>query len=194
MTDDKLHLTDHFTVAEFDLDDLTLSKAGRLNDADRLRGAARILCGEVLEPLRAKCGLLRVTDGFRDLVHNLDVGGKPASYHLYEDGHAAADVVPLDFAHAFDWLRLESALPFDKIILEFHKAPPLADLESIAKLLNAGTATRLALDTHRMYPRCLHVQTDIDNAPRRLAYIGFTGNGKSYFQVPVLKEVAPDAT
>jgi hypothetical protein len=125
------------------------------------------------------------------------VGGKSASFHLYKDSRAAADYVPFDrnYGDVFDWTRRESGLPFDKIILEFSSAAPAAELQSLAALLNQGVATATALETHRkLSPRCIHVQTDIDNAPRRLAYVGYTGAATLYFPVPVEKEIGTDAT
>lgn len=104
------NLTPHFT-------DVELGVAGT---SSQLISNATFLCSQVLEPLRAKFGPIIVDDGYRDPDHNSRVGGKPASFHLFEDGKAAADVrsprTPNETM--FDWLRLESKLPFDKIILE----------------------------------------------------------------------------
>lgn len=189
-------VTDHFSLQEFGLAD---NDVATLDPADvmRMRGSARILASEVLEPLRVKFGAIKLTDGFRDQEHNAAVGGKKVSYHLYEDGHAAADLWPfaMNFGDVFDWIRLVSGLPFDKVILECHPAS-VAELESVASLLNAPVpvATKFALENHALTPRCIHVQLDVNAAPRRLAYIGFTGNGDLYKPVPVGKVVLPDAT
>jgi hypothetical protein len=58
----------------------------------------------------------------------------------------------------FDWLRLESDLPFDKVILEKNAAE---------------------------VPACVHIQIDRLNKPRRQAFIGHTGNSLRYDQVEV---------
>ena len=105
-----MQLTEHFADTE-------LGVAG----ADpRLIQNASFLCLGVLEPLRLQFGPVAVHDGYRDLAHNLRVGGKLDSYHLFIGGQAAADIsVTGEGCDAvFDWLRLESGLPFDKVILE----------------------------------------------------------------------------
>lgn len=140
-----MRLTEHFSEEEL----------GVAGCEARLIANADYLCMSVLEAIHLKFGTVRVHDGYRDPGHNARVGGKTASYHLFEDGHAAADVdaqaVPIHTV--FDWLRLESELPFDKVILE----------------VNAQGV-----------PACVHVQVDRLVAPRRLAYTGHTGAGAVY--------------
>jgi hypothetical protein len=58
----------------------------------------------------------------------------------------------------FDWLRLESKLPFDKVIFEKNKAE---------------------------VPACVHIQIDRLNPPRRQAFIGHTGAATVYTPVEV---------
>jgi len=133
----------------------------RVEQADaRVRGNARILCAEILEPVRAHFGKpVIVTSGYRPPLLNAAAGGKTKSFHLYEDGRCAADFKVQDtpIVLVFDWLRLESKLPFDKAILEYRGAEP----------------------------RIVHVQMDVNNAPRRLAYTGQTGAGTTYTSVEV---------
>lgn len=145
-----MQLSEHFSDAE-------LGVAGA--DA-RLVDNAQALCEQVLEPLRAHWGAVRVHDSYRDSGHNARVGGKADSYHLYEGGRCAADfdVPGYGCAVIFDWLRLQSGLPFDKAILE-----SAADGE----------------------PVCVHVQYDRCAAPRREAYTGSTGAGAAYLRVEV---------
>jgi hypothetical protein len=145
-----LRLTEHFTNAEL----------GVLGCDARIVANADFLCVSVLEGIHERFGIVRVHDGYRDTAHNARVGGKPASYHLFDDGHAAADVdAPLVCLQTvFDWLRLHSGLGFDKVILE----------------MNASNV-----------PVCIHVQVDRFKAPRREAYIGHTGAATEYEQVEV---------
>lgn len=139
-----MNLTEHFTAQELDV-------AG---EEARLFGTARILCAELLEPVHAKWGKLRVTCGYRSPQHNAKVGGKPNSFHLFADGKTAADFEPMEATviEVFDWIRLESGLKFDKVILES----------------SHGIAT------------VIHIQLDINASPRRVAYTGSTGNGLKY--------------
>ncbi len=84
------------------------------------------LCTLLLEPIRAKFGPVNVHDGYRTPEHNRRVGGAPDSQHLYIDENSAADFscaplhgISLPFGPIFDWIRLDSHLPFDQIILEY---------------------------------------------------------------------------
>jgi zinc D-Ala-D-Ala carboxypeptidase len=145
-----MQLTQHFSDQEL----------GVVGCDQQLIDNATALCEKLLEPIRAHFNApVRVHDGYRDSWHNLRVGGKPASWHLFEAGHAAADfhVVGFDLQFVFKWIRLESALPFDKVILE----------------VSGGR------------PACIHIQVDASESPRRLAYTGSTGAGKDYDPVEV---------
>jgi len=139
-------LTEHFEDHELGVEGCE----GRLIDN------ATFLCSQILEPIRAKFGPVHVHDGYRDPGHNAAVGGKTASFHLFTDGHAAADIDALptvSIPALFDWLRLESGLKFDKVILETN-----------------------AKDV----PACVHIQIDRLNPPRRQAFIGHTGAATHY--------------
>ena len=118
------------------------------------------LCEKVLEPIHDKFGTVRVHDSYRDPGHNAQVGGKTASFHLCIGGHAAVDVdaPEVSIQALFDWLRLESKLPFDKVILEKNQAE---------------------------VPACVHIQIDRLNPPRRQAFIGHTGAATVYTPVEV---------
>ena len=146
-----VQLTEHFTVEEL----------GIVPADPVLMQNALYLCEQLLEPIRAKFGPVHVHDGYRAPAHNFEVGGKEKSYHLYLAGEAAADIdvkPTAGLSELFDWIRLESGLPFDKVILEF------------GELAGEG---------------CVHLQIDRSNAPRRLAYVGATGAATEYQQVDV---------
>jgi hypothetical protein len=87
------------------------------------------------------------------------VGGVPDSYHLFQDDKAACDFIVENtkLQEVFDWVRLESKLPFDKVILEYDE--------------KAGV------------PEVIHIQTQSE--PRRLAYRGETYGTGTYIQVEV---------
>jgi hypothetical protein len=145
-------LTEHFSEQELGVEFAD----------ERVKENARYLCEQILEPIRAHYATaIRVNSGYRPPAHNKEVGGKPTSYHLYDDGRAAVDVsVPgVAITQVFTWLRMASDLPFDKVILEY-----TGDI-----------------------PEIVHVQVDRTNTPRRLAYVGSTGDGHNY----IPQEVAP---
>jgi hypothetical protein len=145
-----MQLTEHFADTEL----------GVAGCEERLIESARSICTELLEPIRAKFGPVSVHDGYRDPGHNIRVGGKVTSFHLFAGGRSAADISVQNATcdALFDWIRLESGLPFDKAILEFN-------------------ATGI--------PATVHLQIDQLNKPRRLAYTGSTGAGREYTPVPV---------
>ena len=113
------------------------------------------ICQILLEPIREQFGPVNVHDGYRPPAHNSAVGGKATSYHLYAGAQSAADIdaLPTPYQELFDWIRLASRLPFDKVILETDAS---------------GT------------PACVHLQVDRAVPPRRLAYTGNTGAGTAY--------------
>lgn len=145
-------LSEHFSEKELGVD----------GAEHRVVDNAVYLCENILEPIRDHFGVpVHIHDGYRDPVHNAKVGGKSASFHLFENGHAAADfdVAGVDLKTTFDWIRLESKLLFDKVILEHGP--------------NGQPAT-------------VHIQTDCLNPPRRQAFTGSTGAGTVYTQVSVV--------
>jgi hypothetical protein len=140
-----MQLTEHFEDSEL----------GVAGCSDQLIAQATFLCELILEPIRAKLGPVSVHDGYRDPGHNARVGGKPDSFHLFDGGKAAADISaqPTSCEQLFDWIRLESHLPFDKVILE----------------RNAGG-----------FAATVHLQVDMAAKPRRQAFTGSTGAGTIY--------------
>lgn len=147
-----MKLTDNFSE-----DELNVQYA-----VPAIKGVARILCCEILEPTREHFNApVLVTSGYRPPDRNAAVGGKPDSYHLYQDGRGAADfkVKDVPVTEVFRWLIRESKLPFDKCILEHDESGE---------------------------PRIVHVQINVNASPRRLAYIGNIGAGTIYTPVEVL--------
>lgn len=139
-----MNLTEHFTDAEL----------GVVGCDEQIVENARFICTEILEPIRARFGAVRVHDGYRDPGHNARVGGKQTSFHLFEWGRAAVDIDAHGAVVAlFDWIRLESKLPFDKVIME-------SNAQGV--------------------PTTVHIQVDRLGAARRQAYTGHTGDGQTY--------------
>jgi hypothetical protein len=146
--------SEHFDIEEF-------HTATDLPPASAIEKIVR-LCVEFLEPIRAHFNApLDIGSGYRSARHNAIVGGVPASYHLYEDDHAAVDftVRGVALAEVFDWIRLESKLAFDQVILERAK----------------GRTDDLG--------GCIHLQ--IRTVPRRRALVGSTHGAGNYSEVRV---------
>jgi zinc D-Ala-D-Ala carboxypeptidase len=134
---------------------------GVIGCEQRIIDNAIFICMNLMEPIRAHFNSpINVHDGYRDIGHNTRVGGKPTSFHLFDGGKSAADfdITGHGFKEVFDWIRLTSKLAFDKVILETNLAG---------------------------HPANIHLQVDRNNAPRRQAFIGGTGNSAHYTQVEV---------
>lgn len=139
-------LSPHFSDKEF----------GVIGCTQSILDNAIFLCMNILEPLRAHFNAsINIHDAYRDPSHNSRVGGKPDSFHLFGGGRSACDldVAGHTYREVFDWLRLQSKLPFDKIILESN---------------SAGV------------PATVHIQVDRNNKPRRESFVGGTGDSHTY--------------
>lgn len=154
-----MQLSAHFALIEFE-------KHGALDP--KFVPFLAEFCGSILEPIRLKFGALAVTSGNRSAAFNAATGGVCNSEHVYTDAQCAADFVSATGAELqaiFDWIRMESGLDFDQVILE-------ADKEIGA-------------------PSCIHVGSRA--TPRRMALVGQTHGTGAYREVevgPVTQEAA----
>lgn len=105
-------LSDHFVRVEFERD-------GPMPDG--VVASYRSLCETLLEPIRAHLGQsLRILSGYRSPQSNLTAGGVGDSQHVATNLCCAADwwVPQEDMRKVFDWVREESGLTWDQLILE----------------------------------------------------------------------------
>lgn len=144
-------LSDHFTDRELNVESADL----------RIKDNARFLCQRILESIREKFGPLHITSGYRPADHNAAVGGVRDSEHQYHDDHAAADFRPVDanipLTQVFNWVRLESRLPFRQVILEHDHAT--------------------------QQPECIHVSARVNGNDKHEALIGGTHGTEGYTKV-----------
>jgi hypothetical protein len=146
-----MQLSPHFSDREF----------GVIGCEQRIIDNAIFMCMNILEPIRSHFNSpINVHDAYRDVGHNTRVGGKINSFHLFDNGKSAVDFDISGHTHreVFDWIRLYSKLPFDKVILESNAAGQ---------------------------PANVHLQVDRNNPPRREAFVGGTGNSQHYTLVEV---------
>lgn len=116
-----MHITDHFTTAEF-CRSQTAARAGieiRISPGTDIWKSVTALCNKILEPLRSQLGdkPILISSGYRPEAVNDLVGGAPDSQHTKGE---AADInvhgiTDYDLAH----IVYASELPFDQLIYEF---------------------------------------------------------------------------
>lgn len=150
-----MQLSPNFTLEEF-----TRNSRGFVNKpSPEVVERLRWLCVFVLEPLRAHFNCpIKITSGYRSPELNAIVGGEATSFHLADGDRAAADIqITLPLKDVFNWLNLESKLPYDQIILERGR------------------------EERHEYEDCIHIQ--ISANPRRLAKLGPTHGQGSYEDV-----------
>lgn len=112
-------LTKHFTLHEMTISG-TAIRHGWKNEPDDLAiQNLQLLCENVLEPLRARFGVIRITSGYRSVQVNKAVGGVEFSQHRY--GQAADVFVPnMEVGKKmFEFIRENT--DFDQCIYEYEK-------------------------------------------------------------------------
>jgi hypothetical protein len=147
-------LSEHFNLSEF-------CKHGSPPD-DCLPLAER-MCREALESIHAKYGTMPITSGYRPPDANAATGGIKTSAHQWTPERCACDfqVPGAHLPDVFDWIRKESRLALDQVILE-HGANQASEKDD-----------------------CIHV-TFRRTMPRQMALIGETHGSGGYRQVPFI--------
>jgi len=112
-------LSDHFSLAEFTKSQTAIRKGIKNEPKEEAIENMRLLCENILEPVRAYYGLpFTLNSGFRSLGLNTEIGSSPTSQHV--TGQAADFEIPTisnkDIAH---WIR--DSLDYDQLLLEFYK-------------------------------------------------------------------------
>lgn len=122
------YLSEHFTLDEMTRSQTATEKRIDNTPSDAAVRNLKILCTQVLEPVRAKIGRpIVITSGYRCAKLNAAVGGVPKSYHTKG---MAADI------------RIDN----------------IKDAYNLAKLLNERPLTDLVLIEHSSSAQWLHVQ------------------------------------
>ena len=111
-----MRFTDHFSLAEMEASQVALRRGIDNRAPADAQANLRLLCADILQPLRDNIGPVVVTSGYRCLVLNRAIGGAGRSQHM--TGQAAdivvAGMAPMDVAQHI----IDLALPFDQLIHE----------------------------------------------------------------------------
>ena len=87
-------------------------------EAEKVKAAITALANELLEPIRAEFGPIRINSCFRGPAVNQAVGGSKSSQHMVGE---AADIFPLGkgitLEQVFEWIK-KSPLKYGQVILE----------------------------------------------------------------------------
>lgn len=151
-------LSRHFTVGEF-IESATAKAHGIANiPPESVDKFAAEFCERILEPIRDQWGPVVTTSGYRCPELNALVKGVADSDHQWTEDRIAADfqTPEADLKEVFDWIRLESGLPFDQVIREKGSG-------------NGGD--------------CIHISYRL--IPRRVAMVGGTHGSTGYQKVEV---------
>lgn len=108
-----MRLSKNFTLSEF-----CVTNTGLPNNPDMLsRANLSLLARKILQPIRERAGILKISSGYRSPEVNKAVGGSESSQHC--DGEAA-DIIPLeaDIDEVMGWIVRDSGIQFGQCILE----------------------------------------------------------------------------
>jgi zinc D-Ala-D-Ala carboxypeptidase len=137
-----MNLSPHFTLAE-----MTASATARsIGDPNQPDAATleklKILCREILEPIRAHFGQpVRINSGYRSLRTNRAVGSKDTSQHRLGE---AADIEIHGISNAEIAIWVRDTLSFDQVILESYR-PGVAGSGWVHVSYRAGRLRQSAL-------------------------------------------------
>lgn len=120
IVDNDMMLTPHFRLAEFTRSATAIRHD--INNTPTMVEVKRLkaLCENVLEPLRKRFGVIRITSGYRSYRVNEKVGGARNSQHLYgeaADIHCGSTLMGKKF---YDFIR--ENCEFDQMLVEFSNA------------------------------------------------------------------------
>lgn len=114
-----MQLTEHFRLAEFTRSATAIKNGIDNNPEAGDIAALQALCTNVLEPLRRRFGVIRITSGYRCLQLNEAVGGSRTSQHLFgeaADIHVGSREVAMKM---FNYVV--NNLPFDQMLVEMKR-------------------------------------------------------------------------
>jgi zinc D-Ala-D-Ala carboxypeptidase len=110
-------VSQHFSWEELTRTGQTTLQAANRAEAEEYRTALTKLATDLLEPIRAKFGPIKINSAFRGPSVNAAVGGSKTSQHMR--GEAADIVAPsVSVEELHRWICAESGLAFGQCILE----------------------------------------------------------------------------
>ena len=115
MEDNKM-LSEHFSLEEMTRSGVAIRMRIDNNPDEEQVENMRQLCRNVLEPVRRRFGVTRITSGLRSQALNAAVGGAPDSQHLRGEA-ADLHISNMEVGRkVFDFIRLHT--DFDQLLFE----------------------------------------------------------------------------
>ena len=112
-----MQLSRNFSLLELTKSDTAIRKGIDNNpNADQIE-KLKLLCENILQPVRDHFGRVKVTSGFRSVELCTAIGSSARSQHAKAEA-ADFECVGVDNAELFDWIK--SNLTPDQLILEFY--------------------------------------------------------------------------
>lgn len=112
-----MRLSKNFTLQEM-VHSYTAVKKGLLNEPNEAQiENLRILCENVLQPLRDALGPIHISSGFRSVELNTAIGGSSSSQHCALKGAASDIDMGKRNAEVFNYIK--ENLEWDQLIWEF---------------------------------------------------------------------------
>ena len=112
-----MNLTRNFTLSELTKSDTAIRKGINNNPSPEQIEKLKLLCENILQPVRDHFGRVKITSGFRSPELCLAIGSSINSQHAKAEA-ADFECPGVDNAELADWINRE--LPYDQLICEFY--------------------------------------------------------------------------
>jgi zinc D-Ala-D-Ala carboxypeptidase len=114
--DEQEMLSEHFSLWEMTRSGMAIRKGIENRPRPEHVMRMRALCRNVLEPLRRRFGMIRITSGYRCPALNIMVRGARNSQHQYGEAADIHIASPEEGSRLFGFIR--DNLPYDQLLLE----------------------------------------------------------------------------
>tara|TARA_Y100001972_G_C7560951_1_gene281730 strand:- start:279 stop:755 length:477 start_codon:yes stop_codon:yes gene_type:complete len=112
-----MNLSRNFTLSELIKSDTAIRKGINNNPNAEQIEKLKLLCENILQPVRDHFGRVKVTSGFRSEALCLAIGSSANSQHAKAEA-ADFEVIGVDNTELSDWIHKN--LPYDQLICEFY--------------------------------------------------------------------------
>ena len=112
-----MNLSRNFTLSELIKSDTAIRRGINNNPNAEQIEKLKLLCENILQPVRDHFGRVKITSGFRGVELCLAIGSSQNSQHARAEA-ADFECPGVDNAELADWIHKN--LPYDQLILEFY--------------------------------------------------------------------------